>query len=167
MSPPTESSTPTTSAPSEQRRADALAELVTGRRAHTLEPLPVEEGEPGTVRRNCWLASDLGLIGGARPGGSCENLDTGPVPPSDNLSPDSSVCGKRRPFRTDNYRERLERLAPSTLYVPRRRQFRKRGGNGRYAQRIPDSRLAEAADSTHVVPADNPTGLIATVSCSA
>ena len=33
----------------DQRRADALVELLTGRRAHTLEPLPDREGNPGTA----------------------------------------------------------------------------------------------------------------------
>ena len=43
-------------------RPTLLAELVTGRRAHTLESLPAEEGNQVRSRRNWWLASDLGLI---------------------------------------------------------------------------------------------------------
>ena len=41
------------------------------------------------------VATDLGVIDGSRPDGSCEILGTGPVPPSvlDNLSPDAFVCG--------------------------------------------------------------------------
>lgn len=33
----------------DQRRADALVELLTGRRAHPLEPLLDREGNPGTA----------------------------------------------------------------------------------------------------------------------
>ena len=79
---------------SEQRRADALVELVTGRRAHTWEPLP--EGESaGRNSTQLVVVADLGLLDGSRPDGNCEILGTGPVPPSvlENLSPDSSVCG--------------------------------------------------------------------------
>ena len=78
----------------EQRRADALVELITGRRAHTLEPLP---GGNGAVKAHTQLVvvADSGLMDGSRPDGSCEILGTGPVPPSvlENLSPDTSVCG--------------------------------------------------------------------------
>ena len=79
----------------EQRRADALVELLTGRRAHTLEPLSVGEGKPGSVPTRVVVVADLGLLDGSRPDGSCEILGTGPVPLSvlGNLSPDSSVCG--------------------------------------------------------------------------
>ena len=78
----------------EQRRADALVELITGRRAHTLEPL---SGGNGAVKEHTQLVvvADSGLMDGSRPDGSCEILGTGPVPPSvlENLSPDTSVCG--------------------------------------------------------------------------
>ena len=79
----------------EQRRTDALMELVTGRRAHTLEPLPDREGKPGPAPTQVVVVADLGRTDGSRPDGICEILGTGPVPPSvlDNLSPDSSVCG--------------------------------------------------------------------------
>ena len=76
----------------QQRRADALAELLTGRRAHTLEPLPDAGGESG---KNVTQLVVVAEINGSRPDGSCEILGAGPVPPSvlDNLSADASVCG--------------------------------------------------------------------------
>ena len=78
----------------EQRRTDALVELLTGRRAHTLEPLPDGKGS-GKEPTQLVVVADLSLLDGSRPDGECEILGTGPVPPSvlDNLSPDASVCG--------------------------------------------------------------------------
>ena len=78
----------------DQRRADALVELLTGRRAHTLEPLP-DAGGAGKDPTQLVVVADSGVIDGSRPDGNCEILGTGPVPPSvlDNLSPDTSVCG--------------------------------------------------------------------------
>ena len=78
----------------EQRRADALVELITGRRAHTLKPLP--DGERSVkAPTQLVVVADLDRMDGSRPDGSCEILGTGPVPPSilENLSPDTSVCG--------------------------------------------------------------------------
>ncbi len=78
----------------EQRRADALMELITGRRAHTLEPLPDRQG-PGKEPTQLVVVVDWDLLNGSRPDGNCEILGAGPVPPSvlGNLSPDASVCG--------------------------------------------------------------------------
>ncbi len=78
----------------DQRRADALVELLTGRRAHTLEPLP-DAGGAGKDPTQLVVVADSGVIDGSRPDGNCEILGTGPVPPSvlSNLSPDTSVCG--------------------------------------------------------------------------
>ena len=78
-----------------QRRADALVELVTGRRAHTWEPLPDSDGKPGKAPTQLVVVADLGLLDGSRPDGNCEILGTGPVPPSvlDNLSPDTKMSG--------------------------------------------------------------------------
>ena len=78
-----------------QRRADALVELLTGRRAHTWEPLPDSEGKPGKAPTQLVVVADLGVLDGSRPDGGCEILGTGPVPPSilENLSPDTNVCG--------------------------------------------------------------------------
>ena len=76
-----------------QRRADALVELLTGRHATTLHPLP-DNGSGKSVTQLVVVA-DLGLLDGTRPDGDCEILGTGPVPPSvlGNLSPDTSICG--------------------------------------------------------------------------
>ena len=78
-----------------QRRADALVELVTGRRAHTWEPLPDFDGKPGKAPTQLVVVADLGVLDGSRPDGKCEVLGTGPVPPSilENLSPDTSLSG--------------------------------------------------------------------------
>ena len=78
-----------------QRAADALVELLTGRRAHTLEPLTDQGGGSGKAATQLVVVADLGLLDGSRPDGGCEILGTGPVPPSilENLSPDASVCG--------------------------------------------------------------------------
>ena len=79
----------------EQRRADALVELLTGRRAHTLEPLPDRAGKPGAPPTQVVVVVDGGLLDGSLSDASCEILGTGPAPPSvlGNLSPDDSVCG--------------------------------------------------------------------------
>ena len=76
-----------------QRAADALVELLTGRRAHTLEPLP--DRDSGKASTQLVAVADLGLLDGSRPDGGCEILGTGPVPPSilENLSPDDNACG--------------------------------------------------------------------------
>ena len=76
-----------------QRRADALVELLTGRDADTLHPLP-DRGSGKSVTQLVVVA-DLGLLDGTRPDGDCEILGTGPVPPSvlGNLSPDANICG--------------------------------------------------------------------------
>ena len=78
-----------------QRRADALVELLTGRRAHTWKPLPDIDGKPGKDPTQLVVVADLGLIDGSRPNGNCEILGTGPVPPSvlENLTPDTNICG--------------------------------------------------------------------------
>ena len=55
----------------DQRRADALVELITGRRAHTLEPLPNRTGS-GKEPTQLVVVADLGLLDGSRPDGECE-----------------------------------------------------------------------------------------------
>ena len=77
-----------------QRRADALVELLTGRRAHTWEPLP-DGGGSGKDPTQLVVVADLGVVDASRPNGTCEILGTGPVPPSvlENLSPDTSLSG--------------------------------------------------------------------------
>ena len=79
-----------------QRRAYALFELITGRDAGNLEPLPDDEGAGrGQPVTQLVVVADLGLIDGTRPDGSCEILGTGPVPPAvlGSLSQDTFVCG--------------------------------------------------------------------------
>ena len=77
----------------DQRRADALFELLTGRDAETRQPLP-ESDSGGPVTRLVVVA-DIGVLDGSRPGGRCEVLGAGPVPPSvlADLSPDTSLSG--------------------------------------------------------------------------
>ncbi len=76
-----------------QRRADALVELLTGRDADTMRPLP--DNKSGKAVTQLVVVADLGLLDGTRPDGSCEILGSGPVPPSllADLSPDDNVCG--------------------------------------------------------------------------
>lgn len=76
----------------EQRRADALFELLTGRDADHLRPI---EGMGGKASTRLVIIAELGLIDGSDPDGKCEILDTGPVPPSILrwLSPDTQITG--------------------------------------------------------------------------
>ena len=92
-----------------QRRADAIFELVTGRNADTRQPaagLPADgyladsgnrAGSSGRVRvsNQLLVVADIGVIDGTDPGGRCEIIGTGPVPPSviGQLSPDTAVAG--------------------------------------------------------------------------
>ena len=79
----------------DQRRADALFELLTGRDAGTLQPLPGTESRSGGPVTQLVVVADIGDIDGFRPQGRCEVLGTGPVPPSilGDLSPDTSLSG--------------------------------------------------------------------------
>ena len=92
-----------------QRRADAIFELITGRNADTRHPaagllvdghladLGNRAGSNGRVRVSNQLVvvADIGVIDGTDPGGRCEIIGTGPVPPSviGQLSPDTAVAG--------------------------------------------------------------------------
>ena len=78
----------------EQRRADALVELLTGRDAETMQPLP-DRDKPGKPVTQLVVVADLGLLDGTRPDGNCEILGSGPVPPSvlNLLTPHDSLCG--------------------------------------------------------------------------
>ena len=97
-----------------QRRADAVFELITGRDAGTRQPggehlvgghsaggKPAgpgnRAGSNGRVRVSNQLVvvADIGVIDGTDPGGRCEIIGTGPVPPSviGQLSPDTAVTG--------------------------------------------------------------------------
>ena len=76
----------------DQRRADALFELLTGRDADHLRPM---EGMGGKASTRLIITAELGLFDGTNPDGKCEILDTGPVPPSilRLLSPDAHIAG--------------------------------------------------------------------------
>ena len=94
---------------SRQRRADAIFELITGRNADTRQPAAglladgqiadsgSRAGLSGRVRVSNQLVvvADIGVIDGTDPGGRCEILGTGPVPPSviGQLSPDTALAG--------------------------------------------------------------------------
>lgn len=67
---------------------------------------------------------------------------------------------ERWPFRSDDHWDRLERLEAPVLYVHAAGSFVKGEVMEQMAERTPDGRLAEVADSSHVVPVDNPAGLV-------
>ena len=75
-----------------QRRVDALFELITGRDALSLQPLP---GGKARAETTLVVLADLGLLDGTNPGGSAEILDAGPVPPGvlAQLTPDAELRG--------------------------------------------------------------------------
>lgn len=75
-----------------QRRIDALFELITGRDALSLQPLP---GGKARAETTLVVLADLGLLDGTNPGGSAEILDVGPVPPGvlEQLTPDAELRG--------------------------------------------------------------------------
>ncbi len=83
----------------EQRRADAIFEMITGKDAATHEALPiVDDGTPpGRTIAGAQLVvvADIGVIDGTRPDGRCEIVGTGSVPPAflRTLSPDTELSG--------------------------------------------------------------------------
>ena len=85
---------------SEQRRADALFELITGRDALTGKPLESAGGGGGgdiRAKASAQLVAvaDIGVLDGTNPHGRCEIIGTGPVPPDvlAELSPDTRLTG--------------------------------------------------------------------------
>ena len=70
---------------------------------------------------------------------------------------------ERWPFRSDDHWERLEQLQAPTLYVHAADSFVRGDVMADMAQRTPDGQFAEVAPSTHVIPVDNPSGLIEVV----
>ena len=85
---------------SQQRRADALFELITGRDALTRKPLePGNGGGAGDIRAKASAqlvaVADIGVFDGTNPDGRCEIIGTGPVPPAvlAGLSPDTRLTG--------------------------------------------------------------------------
>ena len=84
----------------EQRRADALFELITGRDALTGKPLESAVGGGGSGLRakasaQLVAVADIGVLDGTNPDGRCEIIGTGPVPPGvlAELSPDTRLTG--------------------------------------------------------------------------
>lgn len=69
---------------------------------------------------------------------------------------------ERWPFRSDDHWDRLGRL-PSTLYVHAADSFVSGEVMAEMAARTPGARLAEVENSTHVIPVDNPSGLLEAV----
>ena len=84
---------------SQQRRADALFELITGRDALTRQALESAGGGGGGLRAKSSAqlvaVADIGVLDGTNPGGRCEIIGTGPVPPGilAQLSPDTRLTG--------------------------------------------------------------------------
>jgi len=85
-----------------QRRADAIFELLTGRRARGHEPITTTAAGGGTTRNRgaragtqLVVVADIGVVDGTNPAGRCEIPGTGPVPPSvlARLSPDAKLAG--------------------------------------------------------------------------
>ncbi len=69
----------------------------------------------------------------------------------------------RWPFRSDDHWDRLERLTMPVLHVHAADSFVRGDVMAEMDRRTPDSSLVEIADSTHVVPVDNPKALVETL----
>ena len=76
----------------DQRRADALFELLTGRDADTLA---VREEATGKAVTQLIITAEIGNVDGTDPAGKCEILGAGPAPPDilRHLSPDVRLRG--------------------------------------------------------------------------
>ncbi len=66
---------------------------------------------------------------------------------------------ERWPFRSDDHWERLSRISARTLHVHASNSFVRADVMAEMNRLTPQSRLVEIADSTHVVPVDNPAAL--------
>ena len=104
-----------------QRTMDAVFELCTGRDALTHEPL-ADDGPQGSRRLppGRIIAVTAGVVDGTDPGGSCEIIGVGPVPPTvlDRISPDDRLVGAI--FGGDGqplWLGRMKRLASIDQYV--------------------------------------------------
>ena len=105
-----------------QRTMDAVFELCTGRDALTHQPLPADDGPRGLRRLppGAIIAVTVGVVDGTDPGGACEMIGVGPVPPKvlDSISPDARIVGAI--FGGDGqplWLGRMERLASVDQYV--------------------------------------------------
>jgi pimeloyl-ACP methyl ester carboxylesterase len=67
---------------------------------------------------------------------------------------------ERWPFRSDDHWERLGRITSTTLLVHAADSFVRRDVMAEMADRIPESTLVEVSPSGHMVPVDNPLGLL-------
>ena len=78
-----------------QRRADAVFELITGRRAGTHEFLSKSEFAGAKASTQLIVVAEIGAIDGTNPDGSVEIVGTGPVSRSilSRLSPDTELAG--------------------------------------------------------------------------
>ena len=78
-----------------QRRADAVFELITGRRAGTHEFLPTGGFAGAKASTQLIIVAEIDAIDGTNPDGSVEIVGTGPVPRSilSCLSPDTELAG--------------------------------------------------------------------------
>lgn len=70
---------------------------------------------------------------------------------------------ERWPFRSDDHWDRLEAIAAPTLLLHATNSFVRAEVMADMASRIPHGTLMEIADSGHVVPVENPAGLIEAV----
>ena len=105
-----------------QRAMDAIFELCTGRDALTHRPLAADDGPRGLrgLPAGRIIAVTVGVVDGTDPGGACEIIGVGPVPPSvlDRISPDDHIVGaifggNGQPL----WLSRMERLANVEQYV--------------------------------------------------
>ncbi len=67
---------------------------------------------------------------------------------------------ERWPFRSDDHWDRLPRIGASTLHVHASGSFVRAEVMAEMDRLTPESSLVEIADSTHVVPVDNPSALV-------
>lgn len=77
------------------RLADAVFELLTNLDPTTGELLPESRGRAGRASTQLVIVADRGVVDGTNPGGRCEIIGVGPVPPQilRSLSPDTQLAG--------------------------------------------------------------------------
>ncbi len=76
-----------------QRRADALSRILAGVSSHPADESVASPTQGSGPSTSLVIVADIGVIDGTDPGGRCEILDVGPVPPSilQTLSPDTEL----------------------------------------------------------------------------
>jgi len=85
----------------------------------------------------------------------------GPAPNGALVPKHDSFFFERWPFRSDDHWERLAAIQAPTLLLHAANSFVRADVMGDMASRIPDASLVEVADSGHVVPVENPAGIVA------